>query len=191
MKRRNIRAKDLLQLPSAITAGSFALVVDGSRKLDTPEGKAEVIVGRLGDVVDGAVARKLDMSSDAGAMLDVLCDKLGMAAIGVGAWRHDIVPKPILLAMAARHGISAAATLYAGLHDEKKRAIRPPLSGKLGMAADTAALSAFMLASELAPDSRRRRIATGVGHVAAAAGLIFGTVATVHYIKGEFATDET
>ena len=92
--------------------------------------------------------------------------------------------------MAARHGVSAAATLYNGLRDEEKRAIRPPKSGKLGMAADTVAIGAFMVASELEPGSKNEHIARGLGYTAAVAGLVFGAIATRHYIRGEFDTTE-
>ena len=188
---RQINAQDLLQAPTAITAASFAMVLDGSRKIDTPEGKAEAIIGRIGDIVDGYVARKFDMTSDAGAIADVTADKLGMLAIAIGAWRHDIVPKPILAAMAAKHVTNAAATLYNGLTDEKKRSIRPPKSGKYSMAADTVSLGAFMLADELEPHSPGYRIARRIGYTAFAAGMAFGTVSTRHYVKGEFDDADT
>lgn len=183
---RDIRAKDLLQAPTAITAVSFGAVVEGSRRLDTREGKIQVIAGRIGDVVDGFVARKFDMSSDAGAIADVTADKLGMLAIATGAWKHDIVPRPILVAMAAKHITNAGATLYNGLTDDKKRSIRPPKSGKYSMAADTLSLGAFMLADELDPESSAYHVARGIGYTAFVAGMVFGAVSTRHYLKNEF-----
>ena len=190
MTERNIRPKDLLQPPTAITAASLALVLDGSRKLDTPAGKLEVVAGRMGDLVDGFVARKFDMSSDAGAIADVLADKIGMGAIGVSAWQRELVPKPVLVGMAIRHLTSASATLYNGLRDPARRAIRPPKSGKFGMAADTLSVASFMLAHELEEDTRARAIVEALGYTAAVAGLVFGAIATRHYIRGEFADAE-
>ena len=119
---RNLRAKDLLKPPTAITAASFAMVLHGSQHLDTKTGKAEVIIGRIGDVVDGMVARKFEMSTDAGALADVTADKLGMLAIALGTAKHDIVPKPILTAMAIKHITNATATIYNGL-TEKSNAL--------------------------------------------------------------------
>ncbi len=184
--KRDIRAKDLLQVPTAITALSFATVLKGVKHIETPEGKAMIAAGRFGDVVDGFVARKLDMSSDAGAIADVVADKLGMLAISVGMWRHDIAPKPVLIGMAAKHAINAGATLYNGLGDENKRAIRPPKSGKYGMAADNISLLSFAAASELQPGTTSYRVARGLGWAAAAAGAVFGVVSARHYIRGEF-----
>lgn len=191
MTERHIDPRDLLQLPTAITAASFALVVDGSTRLDTRRGKAEVFAGRAGDVLDGIVARKLDMSSDAGAIADAACDKLGMLAIGISAWQRDIVPKPILAAMAAKHAVNSAATLYNGLRDEQRRSIRPPKSGKLGMVADNISIGAFIIAGELEQGSRGKRIALALGYTAAAAGLAFGAVAAHHYLRGEFDVETT
>ena len=68
-----------------------------------------IAAGRFGDVVDGFVARKLDMSSDAGAIADVVADKLGMLAISVGMWRHDIAPKPVLVGSGAMFGGASSA----------------------------------------------------------------------------------
>lgn len=184
--KRDIRAQDLLQLPTAITAVSFAAVLEGSQRLDTREGKLLIALGRLGDIVDGLVARKFDMSSDAGAIADVVADKLGMLAIGTGMWHHNTAPKPLLVAMAAKHTLNAGATLYNGLKDEKERAIRPPKSGKYSMAADNISLLSFALAEELTPHTTGNRVARGLGWAAAGAGMAFGLVAARHYIHNEF-----
>ena len=183
---RNLRAKDLLKPPTAITAASFAMVLHGSQHLDTKTGKAEVVIGRIGDVVDGMVARKFEMSTDAGALADVTADKLGMLAIALSTAKHDIVPKPILTAMAIKHITNATATIYNGLTDKKQRSIRPPKSGKYGMAADTISLGAFMLADELEPGSPKYRLARGLGYAAFAAGMVFGAISTRRYLKGDF-----
>ena len=126
------------------------------------------------------------MSTDAGALADVTADKLGMLAIALGTAKHDIVPKPILTAMAIKHITNATATIYNGLTDEKQRSIRPPKSGKYGMAADTISLGAFMLADELEPGSPKYRLARGLGYAAFAAGMVFGAISTRRYLKGDF-----
>lgn len=190
MKERDIQLADLLQLPTAITVGSFALVCDGSRKIDTTAGKLEIAAGRLGDIADGLVARKLDMSSDAGAVADAVCDKLGMAAIGTAMWQREIAPRPLLAAMAARNLVNAGATLYNGIRDTEKRAIRPPKSGKYAMAADNLSLGAFLLADELQQGSTAYKCARGLGYAAAAVGLVCGIDATRRYLRGDFDTEE-
>lgn len=186
MKERDINPADLLQLPTAITLGSFALVCDGSRKIDTTAGKWEIAAGRFGDVVDGFVARKFNMSSDAGALADAACDKFGMTAIGTALWQHEIAPRPLLAAMAARNAINAGATFYNGLRDTQKRAIRPPKSGKYAMAVDNISLGAFMIADELQQGSAGYKFARGLGYAAAGAGLIWGIDAARRYVTGDF-----
>lgn len=124
--------------------------------------------------------------SDAGAIVDVTLDKLGMALIAKSAWQKEIMPRPLIVAMTGKHLANAAATLVNGLDDKKKRAIRPPKSGKLSMAADNASLFAFSVANLLEQDGGGRKIARGLGYTAALAGMGFGFVATRHYLKNEF-----
>ena len=182
---RNVRAKDLLRPPTLITAASFGLVLDGVRKIDTREGKIEIALGRLGDLADGLVARKFDQSSDAGAIADATCDKLGILAIGSKIWHENLAPKQILAGIAVKHAVNAVATTYNGLHDADKRSIRPPKSGKFSMAADNLALGAFLLADEC-KNPQTKNIARGVGYAAATAGLAFGIYSTARYLHGDF-----
>lgn len=186
---REIHMSDLAKAPSIITGVSFGTVLAGARHLDTPGGKFAVLAGRAGDLVDGYVARKFDMSSDAGAIADVTADKLGMLAIGHSAWKRDIVPKPVLAAMGAKHLTNAVATTYNGLRDKQRRSIRPPKSGKLSMFADNISIGAFLIADELQPGTAEYRSARAVGYAAFAAGLAFGIDAAHHYISGEFDED--
>lgn len=188
MKTRSIHLRDLFKAPTAVTASSFGLVCDGSRKIDTTAGKLKIFIGRSGDVVDGYVARKFNMSSDAGAIADATSDKLGMAVIAAAAWKHDIVPKPVIAVMTARNVFNAGVSLYNGLNDPDKRSIRPPKSGKYAMAADNLSFGAFMLADELEQGSTNYRVARGIGYVAAGAGVIFGCVAAKRYLENDFDT---
>lgn len=116
-------------------------------------------------------------------------DKLGMLATTYGAWQHDIVPKPILGVMVAKHLTNSAATLYNGIHDEQKRSIRPPKSGKYSMAADNIAIGAFLIADELERGTDAYKAMRAVGYVATAVGLAFGIDATTRYVHGDFDTD--
>lgn len=186
MRTRSVHLHDLLQAPTAISVGSLELVREGSRDIDTTAGKIKIVLGRVGDLADGYVARRFDMSSDAGAIVDATCDKVGMAMIGAAAWEHAIVPKPVIATILARNVFNSAITLYNGLNDPCKRSIRPPKSGKYAMAADNIAFGAFMLADELEQGSANYRVARNVGYVATVAGLTFGLVAAKHYVQNDF-----
>lgn len=188
MKTRSIHPADLLQVPTAISIASLELVREGCRDIDTPSGKVKIALGRTGDLLDGYVARRFNMSSDAGAIADATCDKVGMAMVGAAAWQHNIVPKSIIATMVARNIFNTGMTFHNGLNDPDKRAIRPPKSGKYAMAADNLAFGAFMLADELEQGSTSYRVARGVGYAAAAAGLAFGVIAAKHYAQSDFDT---
>lgn len=197
---------------------SFGAVLHGASHIETTAGKFEAAAGRLGDLVDGAVARhglhatqeyvrqlpvtspaeellesyqdwtgKHDTwESDTGAIIDASLDKLGLLALGVQMWRHDVAPKPALATILLKHSINSGATLYNGLRDPAKRAIRPPASGKLSMAADNLALAAFAVAHESEQGSRTNHAARAIGWTAVAAGTIIGLRATHKYLDGEF-----
>ncbi len=219
--RRRIETQDLMLPPTAITAASLAVTVDGARYLDTRDGKVQAMAGRAGDIVDGFVARhglglartlhdrlddtnrlkgtmgawleryddREDWTSDAGAIADVVADKLGMAAIMHGMWRHDIAPKPTLATITAHQAINASATLVNGLGDPEKRAIRPPKSGKYGIALYNASLALYLLehdARESGASSLRQRTFRTLAHAAFAAGLATSAHATGQYVHGQF-----
>ncbi len=183
---RNVDGKDLLNIPTVVTVSSFGLVLKSAQKIDTTEGKIGVVIGRLGDVVDGYLARKLDMTSDAGAIADATADKLGLVAIGKSLWDKEIVPKPILATLAVKHSINALATIYNGLNDEDKRSIRPPKSGKISMALDNLSLFSFMLADEFEDCPKTHKIASNLGYIAFSASIVFGIDATSRYLKSDF-----
>ena len=124
--------------------------------------------------------------SDTGAIIDASLDKLGLLALGVQMWRHDVAPKPALATILLKHSINSGATLYNGLRDPAKRAIRPPASGKLSMAADNLALAAFAVAHESEQGSRTDHAARAIGWTAVIAGTVIGLRATHKYLDGEF-----
>lgn len=186
MSKRSVRARDLLKAPTAITATSLASVVCGAHHIETTEGKCAVVMGRLGDLVDGYVARKFNLSSDAGAIADASSDKLGMAAICAALWQKDIAPKPVIANIVIRNTLNSCATVYHGTTDTDHNSIRPPKSGKYAMAADNLAFISYMAADAFRERPETKKILRRIGHTAAFTGLIVGSYATTRYIKGDF-----
>lgn len=186
MRERSIQFRDLFRAPTAITFGSLALLCHSCQRIDTVEGKIGVVAGKLGDVLDGYIARRFNMSSDAGALADAASDKIGMAVILAALWEHDIAPKPILAGMAVRNTVNTVATTYHGFNDPDKRAHQPPKSGKYAMAFDTLSIAAFMLADELQEGTPAYRRARTVGYGAATAGFVLGCDAARRYITNDF-----
>lgn len=182
---RDLHARDLAKLPTLITAGSLALVLNGCRSIDTVKGVNQIVAGRTGDLLDGLVARVLDQSSDAGAIADTVADKAGMLAIAESAWRNEAIPKPILATIMGRQGLNAALTVAAG-YRYPKSSFRPTKSGKIGMAADNVAFIGYLYANALErehPELNLHQGARHLGQAAFAASSAFGTAATGSYIR--------
>jgi len=179
-------AKDVFTIPNLISVTGAALAMHGSEKIDTPEGLAECVVGRLADVLDGKVARMTGQTSNTGAALDATTDKIVMAKILYEMNKKELAPKYVLGTVAILNSINALATGIANLRSDEKAETRPTKSGKVGLAMETAALVAYA-AAELVdkrtdspkPTEALRKLGAG----AFAASLPFAAHATCTYIK--------
>ena len=172
---------DVMTVPNAVTAAGFALVAHGAQRLDTPHGAAEVVVGRLCDLVDGAVARHTGQTSEFGAGLDATADKVGLAIIGTQMVRRGILPVSIAAGMAVQNAANTVATIVAKQrHPEIE--LQPSTSGKIAMAAQNLAAGAYLTA-ELTKNSRPRLscAARKLGFIAGWFGIGIGASATYHY----------
>lgn len=92
----------LFTAANAVTATGLLLTVFGSIRLDSVLGFLSILAGRLFDLVDGLVARKTG-SSEFGAKLDAVADKLAVLAIVIGAWYFQLLPKWFLIFLIAQH----------------------------------------------------------------------------------------
>lgn len=177
--KRNVCLKDLPTAPNAISVAALALVMDGCKNIGTIEGVNKIGVGRGLDLFDGAVARWLDQSSDMGAIVDVTCDKLGMAAICRAAWKENAVPKPYLSYIVGKHTLHAGLTLANGyVHPEES--FRPPKSGKVSMFVDNLAGGAYLYANAYEQSGDQPEVAKALkkgAHAIAAASVVSELVA--------------
>ena len=179
-------AKDIFTVPNLISVTGAALVMHGSKKIDTTEGLAECAVGRLADVLDGKVARMTGQTSNTGAALDATTDKIVMAKILYEMNKKELAPKYVLGAVATLNSINAVATGIANLRSDKKAETRPTKSGKVGLAMETAALVAYAaaeLADKRTDNPKPAKLLRKLGAGAFAASLPFATHATYTYIK--------
>ena len=112
---RHLAVRDLFQVPTAISMAGLAMVLKGSGAITTLGGVNRITAGRALDLVDGVVARTCNQESDAGALADTVCDKLGMLAITHSALRAEALPKALPLAIFANNAASAALTTAAGI----------------------------------------------------------------------------
>jgi len=177
--------KDVFTIPNSISMIGAALVMHGSEKIDTPEGLAECVVGRIADVLDGKVARMTGQTSNFGAALDAITDKIVMAKILHKLHEEEIVPEEFLVSIATSNLANAIATGIANLRSDKKAETRPTKSGKLAMAGETVTLISY-IAAHIAEQDKNPKLAKllrKLGAGAFAASLPFAAHATCTYIK--------
>ena len=189
---KDIRARDLFQLPTAISAAGLGLVTYGAQHIDTKAGKVAIGAGRAFDLIDGVVARRTHTESNAGAIADATCDKAGMGIIALALWQQagstedtPIVKHPLIAAITAKNLVNAGATLYHDLNTSDSTT-RPTRSGKLSMFCDNVAVAASLVTHEAIPGSRMHKVSRGIGYVAEAAGAVFGAHAMYSYTHGRF-----
>lgn len=178
-------AKDVFTIPNSISMIGAALVMHGSKKINTAEGLAECAVGRLADVLDGKVARMTGQTSNFGAALDATTDKIVMAKILYEMNKKGLAPKKVLGSIAALNSINAVATGIANLRSDEKAETRPTKSGKLAMAGETVTLISY-IAAHIAEQDKNPKLAKllrKLGAAAFAASLPFAAHATCTYIK--------
>ena len=179
-------AKDVFTIPNLISVTGAALAMHGSEKIDTPEGLAECAVGRLADVLDGKIARMTGQTSNFGAALDAITDKIVMAKILYEMDKKGLAPKRVLGTVAILNSINAVATGIANLRSDEKAETRPTKSGKVGLAMETAALVAYAaaeLVDKRTDNSKPAEILRKLGAGAFAASLLPAAHATCTYIE--------
>ncbi len=179
-------AKDVFTIPNSISMIGAALVMHGSKEINTANGLAECAVGRIADVLDGKVARMTGQTSNFGAALDATTDKIVMAKILYEMNKKELAPKHILGTVAVLNSINAVATGFANLRSDEKAETRPTKSGKVGLAMETAALVAYAaaeLADKRTDNPNPAKLLRKLGAGAFAASLPFAAHATYTYIK--------
>ena len=178
-------AKDVFTIPNSISMIGAALVMHGSKEINTAKGLAECAVGRIADVLDGKVARMTGQTSNFGAALDATTDKIVMAKILYEMNKKELAPKHILGTVAVLNSINAVTTGFANLRSDEKAETRPTKSGKLAMAGETVTLISY-IAAHIAEQDKNPKLAEilrKLGAGAFAASLPFAAHATCTYIK--------
>ena len=183
--RANKIAKDVFTIPNAITLTGGILAWRGAEELNNPCGLSKAALGRLLDIIDGPVSRLTGQTSDVGAALDAIADKIVMAKILHKLHEEEIVPEEFLVSIATSNLANAIATGIANLRSDKKAETRPTKSGKLAMAGETVTLISY-IAAHIAEQDKNPKLAKllrKLGAAAFAASLPFAAHATCTYIK--------
>ena len=163
--QKYFRAQDLLLPPTLVTAAGLALVVDGCRTIDTVNGVNKIVAGRVGgDLLDGGLARLLDMTTDEGAFADTAADKLGMLAIAGAAWHKNAIPKQVISSVIAKHTISVGLTAAMAVR-HPEASFRPSRTGKYAMASDNIAFMGFLYGNALERELPELNLHQGARHI--------------------------
>ena len=183
--RANKIAKDVFTIPNAITLTGGILAWRGAEELNNPCGLSKAALGRLLDIIDGPVSRLTGQTSDVGAALDAITDKIVMAKILHKLHEEEIVPEEFLVSIATSNLANAIATGIANLRSDKKAETRPTKSGKLAMAGETVTLISYIAAHVAEQDKNPKlaKLLRKLGAGAFAASLPLAVHATRIYIE--------
>lgn len=180
-----ISVKDIFTIPNAMSLVGGKLTWDGAENLESVSGLVQVIIGRSIDVADGAVARATGQTSNVGAAVDAVTDKLVTGKLLYEMLKKGAAPKSVIGTIAVLNTINAAATGIANYRSKHKGETRPTTSGKLAMAGETLALSAYASAHTAEQNGKPRLAKTlgTVGRTAFIASLLPAAHASWTYIK--------
>lgn len=187
--KRDVRAKDLLTLASAITTAGAGLAVYGATHIDTLKGVFAFALARGSDKLDGTVAKLMHQSSDAGAIYDTAVDKVGIGLAAIYGWKKEVIPRPAIAIIGAKSLASVCLTAVMA-HNHPDESFRPTTAGKIAMGAESVAFIAYAAAEALKNEKpeliTQQKIAHGIGHAALATTIATGAVALTQYANRAF-----
>lgn len=180
-----ISIKDIVTIPNAMSLVGGKLTWDGAENLEEVSGLVRVIIGRSIDVADGAVARATGQTSNVGAAVDAITDKVVTLKLLYEMLKKGAAPKSVIGTIALLNTINAAATGIANYRSKHKGETRPTTSGKLAMAGETLALFAYASAytAEQNGELKLAKTLRKIGHAAFIASLPLAAHASWTYIK--------
>ena len=137
-----------MSIPNIITLGRIILVpvivwAIASNQMEIAF--AIFVIAGVSDAVDGFLAKRFNMSSELGALLDPLADKALLVSIYVALGIWGAVPRWIVILIVSRDFMIVAAVIVSWLFD-KPVPMKPLMVSKLNTATQVA-LAALILAS--------------------------------------------
>jgi hypothetical protein len=162
-------------VPTVISLGGYALVRSGIEDgITTRKGLAKVFTGRLCDLLDGFIARKMGWSTTFGKIVDFTLDKKATQEIHDAVVAAGIEPKIYSDATVRQEAtITAANGLTRVLHPRRTMGRSP--EGAYAMAGKGLNMGGYMLAELIRED--QPELAAGIR----AASHVIGAVGIFHY----------
>ena len=137
-----------MNIPNVITLGRILLVpiiVWAIASSQMEIAFAVFVIAGVSDGVDGFLAKRLNMASELGAMLDPLADKALLVSIYVALGIWGAIPRWIVILVVSRDIMIVSAVIVSWLFD-KPVAMKPLMVSKINTVAQVA-LAALVLAS--------------------------------------------
>jgi cardiolipin synthase len=137
-----------LSIPNIITLGRIILVPVIVWAIASHQMKiafAIFIIAGVSDAVDGFLAKRFNMASELGALLDPLADKALLVSIYVALGISDYVPRWIVILVVSRDIMIVSAVIVSWLFD-KPIPMKPLMVSKLNTVAQVA-FAALVMAS--------------------------------------------
>jgi cardiolipin synthase len=147
-ERADCRGSGRVSIPNIITLGRILLVpivvwAIGSNQMEFAF--AAFVIAGLSDGVDGFLAKRFNMASELGAMLDPLADKALLVSIYVALGIWGAMPRWVVILVVSRDIMIVAAVIVSWLFD-KPIPMKPLMVSKINTVAQVA-LAALVLAS--------------------------------------------
>ncbi len=181
----DFRARDLLKAPTILTALGVVSVYEGTKEIDTVEGVKKIRNGRALDIADGIVARTFNQESDAGALADVVADKVSQLMIAIAAWQHNALPKKLISYLFMKNITHTVATLVASF-THPGESFRTPQANKIAMALENLGAGLLLEANAYEhekPELNKHTKREVLGYVAVGASLVFEIAALAEMFK--------
>lgn len=180
---RNQSANIISAVGAGLVLAGSAADVRGYRKLGT----ALRTVGETADDVDGDWARRFNIASASGALVDAVLDKVKVAAEVYTLWQHSTDMEPAQAAsrkrriafVAGKHGLNAALNTYITARGEEAES---SFAGKTNMWADGLFFGGAAIA-DTAESPRIRTAANVISDIGFISGVVIGGIATTGYAK--------
>ena len=137
-----------MNIPNVITLGRILLVpiiVWAIASSQMEIAFAVFVIAGVSDGVDGFLAKRFNMASELGAMLDPLADKALLVSIYVALGIWGAIPRWIVILVVSRDIMIVSAVIVSWLFD-KPVAMKPLMVSKINTVAQVA-LAALVLAS--------------------------------------------
>lgn len=103
---------DVVTPANAIDVVAMGMAFHGAPRLNTWGGIVESGAAYMADVVDGRVARATGTTSDLGAKIDPIGDKIKIAYGLWHIWRGNLASRGLMTAVAAQNAANTAITVY-------------------------------------------------------------------------------